>query len=110
MPPNARNLSDRADPQRIIYVAAPLLSYSLSVGLGGNGFVSAFALRRWRSTTSARRKRNAGNCELIDDVAVLLTAFMWFVVAGIGVIALMSGGVTWGMPSATPCSPWPSSG
>ncbi len=89
--------------KRIIYVAAPLLSYSLSVGLGGNGFVSAFlcgmALNYVRTTQDKRRE-----LELIDDVAVLLTAFMWFVVAGIGVIALMSGGVTWAS-SATRSSP-----
>ncbi|APE18252.1 sodium:proton exchanger [Mycobacterium sp. WY10] len=82
--------------KRIIYVAAPLLSYSLSVGLGGNGFVSAFlcgmALNYVRKIQHKRRE-----LELIGDVAVLLTAFMWFVVAGIGVIALMSGGVTWGI-------------
>ncbi|SBS72323.1 Sodium/hydrogen exchanger [uncultured Mycobacterium sp.] len=86
--------------KRIIYVAAPLLSYSLSVGLGGNGFVSAFlcgmALNYVRTAHDKHRE-----LELIDDVAVLLTAFMWFVVAGIGVIALMSGGVTWGMVGYT---------
>ncbi|MCV7176238.1 cation:proton antiporter [Mycolicibacterium sphagni] len=86
--------------KRIIFVAAPLLSYSLSVGLGGNGFVSAFlcgmALNYVRRAQGNRRE-----LELIDDVAVLLTAFMWFVVAGIGVIALMSGGITWGMVGYT---------
>ncbi len=94
--------------KRIIYVAAPLLSYSLSVGLGGNGFVSAFlcgmALNYMRTTRRAGAERPGDlaehkrrELELIGDVAVLLTAFMWFVVAGIGVIALMSGGVTWGI-------------
>jgi NhaP-type Na+/H+ or K+/H+ antiporter len=86
--------------KRIIFVAAPLLSYSLSVGFGGNGFVSAFlcgmALNYVRRAQGNRRE-----LELIDDVAVLLTAFMWFVVAGIGVIALMSGGITWGMVGYT---------
>lgn len=86
--------------KRIIYVAAPLLSYSLSVGLGGNGFVSAFlcgmALNYVRHAQDNRRE-----LELIDDIAVLLTAFMWFVVAGIGVIALMSGGVSMGMVGYT---------
>ena len=104
--------------KRIIYVAAPLLSYSLSVGLGGNGFVSAFlcgmalnyvrTIRRAGGTAPPKARGRAERpedlaehkhreLELIDDVAVLLTAFMWFVVAGIGVIALMSGGVTWGI-------------
>jgi NhaP-type Na+/H+ or K+/H+ antiporter len=98
--------------KRIIYVAAPLLSYSLSVGLGGNGFVSAFlcgmALNYVREVrrAGAERPRDLAEhkrreLELIDDVAVLLTAFMWFVVAGIGVIALMSGGVTWGIVGYT---------
>jgi NhaP-type Na+/H+ or K+/H+ antiporter len=98
--------------KRIIYVAAPLLSYSLSVGLGGNGFVSAFlcgmALNYVREVRRAGAERPGDlaehkrrELELIDDVAVLLTAFMWFVVAGIGVIALMSGGVTWGIVGYT---------
>jgi NhaP-type Na+/H+ or K+/H+ antiporter len=98
--------------RRIIYVAAPLLSYSLSVGLGGNGFVAAFlcgmALNYVRQVRRAGAQRPGDltedkhrELELIDDVAVLLTAFMWFVVAGIGVIALMSGGVTWGMVGYT---------
>lgn len=86
--------------KRIIFVAAPLLSYSLSVGLGGNGFVSAFlcgmALNYVRESSDNRQE-----LELIDDIAVLLIAFMWFVVAGIGVIALMSGGVTMGMVGYT---------
>lgn len=95
------NVADRRNlmteqSKRIIYVAAPLLSYSLSVGVGGNGFVAAFlcgmALNYVRTAQDTRRE-----LELIDDVAVLLTAFMWFVVAGIGVIALMSGGVSMGM-------------
>jgi NhaP-type Na+/H+ or K+/H+ antiporter len=96
---DGRNLMTEQS-RRIIYVAAPLLSYSLSVGLGGNGFVSAFlcgmALNYVRQTEDKHRE-----LELIDDVAVLLTAFMWFVVAGIGVIALMSGGITWGMVGYT---------
>lgn len=86
--------------RRIIFVAALLLSYSLSVGLGGNGFVSAFlcgmALNYVRESSDNREE-----LELIDDIAVLLIAFMWFVVAGIGVIALMSGGVTMGMIAYT---------
>ncbi|MBB3601802.1 NhaP-type Na+/H+ or K+/H+ antiporter [Mycolicibacterium sp. BK556] len=98
--------------KRIIYVAAPLLSYSLSVGLGGNGFVAAFlcgmALNYVRQVRRAGAQRPGESVadkhrelELIDDVAVLLTAFMWFTVAGIGVIALMSGGVTWGIVGYT---------
>lgn len=92
---DGRNLMTEQS-KRIVYVAAPLLSYSLSVGLRGNGLVSAFlcgmALNYVRTAQDTRRE-----LELIDDVAVLLTAFMWFVVAGIGVIALMSGGVSIGM-------------
>ncbi|WP_431238708.1 cation:proton antiporter [Mycolicibacterium aichiense] len=108
---DGRNLMTEQS-KRIIYVAAPLLSYSLSVGLGGNGFVSAFlcgmALNYVRKVRRAGAERPGDfaedkrrELELIDDVAVLLTAFMWFVVAGIGVIALMSGGVTWGIVGYT---------
>ncbi|MEZ0356916.1 cation:proton antiporter [Mycobacterium sp. SA01] len=118
---DGRNLMTEQS-KRIIYVAAPLLSYSLSVGLGGNGFVSAFLcgmalnyvrkVRRAGGTAPPKARGRAERpgdlaedkhreLELIDDVAVLLTAFMWFVVAGIGVIALMSGGVTWGIVGYT---------
>ncbi len=91
------NLAERKNwmtdqSKRIIFVAAPLLSYSLSVGIGGNGFVAAFLCGM--ALNYARRSENTHQeMALIDDIADLLTAFMWFVVAGIGVLALMAGDI-----------------
>lgn len=82
--------------KRIILVAAPVLAWALSVGIGGNGFVSSFvcgiAFQYVRRSPDFRQE-----LELVDDVAVLLTAAMWFVISGIGVLAVMSGGVSIGM-------------
>jgi NhaP-type Na+/H+ or K+/H+ antiporter len=75
--------------RRLILVAAPLLSYGLSVGIGGNGFVSAFvcgiAIKYlWRTPAIQ------DDLELVDDVGFLLTAAMWFVIGGVAVLALSS--------------------
>lgn len=78
--------------RRLILVAAPLLSYGLSVGVGGNGFVSAFvcgiAIRYLWHTPGIR-----DDLELIDDIGFLLTAAMWFVIGAVAVLALSS--VSW---------------
>jgi NhaP-type Na+/H+ or K+/H+ antiporter len=75
--------------KRLILVAAPLLSYGLSVGVDGNGFVSAFVCGiavpyLWRSPGIR------GELELIDDVGFMLTAAMWFVIGAVAVLALAS--------------------
>jgi NhaP-type Na+/H+ or K+/H+ antiporter len=79
--------------RRIMLVVAPLLSFSLSEGLGGNGFVAAFvcgiAFHYIRHAEDIEREM-----ELVDDNATLLTATMWFAFGGIGTIALMYGGIT----------------
>jgi NhaP-type Na+/H+ or K+/H+ antiporter len=79
--------------RRIMLVVAPLLSFSLSEGLGGNGFVAAFvcgiAFHYIRRAQDMEREM-----ELVDDTATLLTATMWFAFGGIGTIALMNGGIT----------------
>jgi sodium/hydrogen antiporter len=76
--------------KRLILVTAPLLSYGLSVGIHGNGFVSAFvcgiAVNYLRRSPTFRR-----DLELVDDVGVLLTAAMWFVLGAVTVLALTSG-------------------
>jgi NhaP-type Na+/H+ or K+/H+ antiporter len=75
--------------RRLILVAAPLLSYGLSVGIGGNGFVSAFvcgiAIRYLWHTPGIR-----DDLELIDDIGFVLTAAMWFVIGAVAVLALSS--------------------
>jgi NhaP-type Na+/H+ or K+/H+ antiporter len=75
--------------RRLILVAAPLLSYGLSVGIGGNGFVSAFvcgiAIKYlWRTPAIH------DDLALVDDVGFLMTAVMWFVIGGVAVLALSS--------------------
>lgn len=92
------NIAERRDlmteqSRRIMLVVAPLLSYSVSEGLGGNGFVAAFvcgvAFHYIRRAQDSDREM-----ELIEDNATLLTATMWFAFGGIGTIALMYGGIT----------------
>lgn len=81
--------------RRLILVAAPLLAFSISVGIDGNGIVSAFVcgiaynyLRRSQSI--------AHELELVDDVGLLLAVVMWFVFGATAVLAL-SAGVTVGV-------------
>lgn len=78
---------------RLLFVAAPVLSYGVSVGVEGNGFVSAFvcgiAMRSLR-----RSDRVAEHLELVDDVGFLLALSMWFVFGAATVFALADG-VSW---------------
>jgi sodium/hydrogen antiporter len=85
-----------AQSRRVILVAVPLLAYTGSIAIHGNGFVAAFvcgiayvALRR---TEGSLRD----DLELLDDVGFLLTAIMWFVFGAAAVLAL-SGGVPLGV-------------
>jgi sodium/hydrogen antiporter len=96
----ATNAAERRDlmteqSKRVILVAVPVLAYTCSIAIHGNGFVAAFvcgiayvALRR--SEPAALRDE----LELLDDVSFLLTAIMWFVFGAAAVIAL-SDGVPW---------------
>lgn len=82
-----------AQAKRVILVAAPLGSFALSSGLGGNGFVAAFVcglvFRRVR-----REEAHLRELELIDDVGFLLTMMMWFVFGTVVVYTLWLG-VPW---------------
>jgi hypothetical protein len=64
--------------KRLLIVVAPILSYGLSVGIGGNGFVSAFvcgiALNSLRRSDTFREQLASA-----DDIGFLLAATMWFV-------------------------------
>ena len=98
------NVAERGDlmtgqSKRVILVAVPLLAYTVSVAIHGNGFVSAFvcgiayvALRTRAEQQDALRDE----IELLDDVSFLLTAIMWFVFGATTVLAL-SDGVPWGV-------------
>jgi sodium/hydrogen antiporter len=96
----ATNIAERrglmtGQAKRVILVAAPLLSFGASLGIGGNGFVSAFvcgiAFNYFRSSPTFTTE-----LELVDDVGFLLASGMWFVFGLIAVVAL-GYGVPWGM-------------
>lgn len=99
----ASNAAERRDlmtaqSKRVILVAVPLLAYTASIAIHGNGFVSAFvcgiayvALRKTVETGALR-----ADLELLDDISFLLTAIMWFVFGAAAVLAL-SGGVPVGL-------------
>lgn len=81
--------------KRLILVAAPMLSYGLSLAAHGNGFVSAFVCGiafHYLSRSEAIR----GELELLDDIGFLLSAGMWFVFGATAVLALTFG-VSWQM-------------
>ncbi|MCW2730299.1 MAG: NhaP-type Na+/H+ and antiporters with a unique C-terminal domain protein [Mycobacterium sp.] len=89
------NVAERRDlmtgqSKRVILVAIPLLAYTLSIAVHGNGFVSAFvcgiAFMGLRRSQNIRRE-----LDLLDDVGFLLTVVMWFVFGATTVIALSAG-------------------
>lgn len=89
------NIAERRDlmtaqAKRVILVAAPLLAFGASLGLGGNGFVSAFvcglAYNYFRSSPGFHAE-----LELVDDMGFLLAGLMWFVFGLTAVFALGSG-------------------
>ena len=89
------NLAERHDlmteqSKRIVLVAIPLLAYTLSVVIHGNGFVSAFVCGI--TFMGLRRSQNIRReLDLLDDVGFLLTVVMWFVFGATTVIALSAG-------------------
>ncbi len=80
--------------KRMILVAAPLLSFAVSVAIAGNGFVSAFVCGI--AFNFLRRSESGSDLELIDDVGFLLAVLMWFLFGGAVVAAL-----AFGVPAAT---------
>ncbi|MCW2511210.1 MAG: NhaP-type Na+/H+ and antiporters with a unique C-terminal domain protein [Mycobacterium sp.] len=89
---NVAELRDLMTEQskRVILVATPLMAYTLSIAVHGNGFVSAFvcgiAFIGLRRSQNIRRE-----LDLLDDVGFLLTVVMWFVFGATTVIALSEG-------------------
>jgi NhaP-type Na+/H+ or K+/H+ antiporter len=82
--------------KRLIMVAAPGVSYTLSLGVHGNGFVAAFVCgigyHYFRHSQDAKRE-----LELIEDISFLLQAAMWFVFGGVLLIAYWAAGLTVGI-------------
>ncbi|MGE2716367.1 cation:proton antiporter [Mycolicibacterium litorale] len=80
-----------AQSKRLVLVAAPLLAFGLSLGIDGNGFVSAFVcgivFKYLRQSDDIRR-----DLELVDDVGFLLTVGMWFAF-GATAVAILDHGV-----------------
>jgi sodium/hydrogen antiporter len=86
---------------RIAVVVAPLLTYTVTVAIEGNGFVAAFVCGiafRFVRQLGARRRRGAApphaDFELIEDTTAMLAIGMWFFF-GITTIFALSTGVDW---------------
>jgi NhaP-type Na+/H+ or K+/H+ antiporter len=100
-----------AQSARVAVLLAPLLTYTATVAIDGNGFVASFvcgiAFRYVHRLLKARRVR-AGRADradiradalntdlhLLEDVTGLLTMTMWFVV-GIAAVLVFYLGVSW---------------
>lgn len=82
------NMSDRS--RRLILVCTPVLAYTVNVASHGNGFVAAFvcgiAFNGLRRYSDERRE-----LELLDDVAFLLSAVLWFVFGAVAWYVLEEG-------------------
>lgn len=82
--------------KRVLVVAAPALTYTVSLWAEGNGFVAAFvcgvAYHYFRHSQEVEHE-----LELLDDISFLLMAAMWFVFGGVALIAYWRAGVTVGL-------------
>ncbi|MCK0172591.1 sodium:proton antiporter [Mycolicibacterium sp. F2034L] len=75
---------------RVLLVAAPLLTFALSLSVGGNGFVAAFVCGI--AMNNLRKSRNIrAELELVDDVGFLLAMVMWLAFGAVAVVALQDG-------------------
>jgi NhaP-type Na+/H+ or K+/H+ antiporter len=97
----AANFAERkglmsAQSKRVLVVAAPALTYTISLWAEGNGFVAAFvcgiAYRYFRHAQEPELE-----LELLDDISFLLMAAMWFVFGGVALIAYWHAGLTVGL-------------
>jgi sodium/hydrogen antiporter len=90
--------------RRLLVIVAPILSYGLSIAIGGNGFISAFvcgiAMSSLRRTETFYQQLASA-----DDIGFLLTSLMWFVFGCATVMALWNG-IPWRtVVFALRCSP-----
>ncbi|MEU0881429.1 cation:proton antiporter [Lentzea sp. NPDC005914] len=93
---------------RVAVLLAPLLTYTATVAIDGNGFVASFvcgiafryvhrllkARRVHKGRAEARSDELDTDLHLLEDVTGLLTMTMWFVV-GIAAVLIFSLGVSW---------------
>jgi len=87
-------MTDRS--RRIAVVVAPLLTYTVTVAIEGNGFVAAFvcgiAFRAVRQIGARRRKAEPhADFELIEDTTAMLSIGMWFFFGIVAVFAFTTG-------------------
>ncbi|WP_328475355.1 cation:proton antiporter [Actinoplanes sp. NBC_00393] len=87
--------------RRIAVVVAPLLSYTATVAVGGNGFVASFVcgitFRYLREVVPRRRIKEVhttDDLQLLEDVTALLTIGMWLYLGNATVLAVRDG-VSW---------------
>jgi len=78
---------------RLLIIVAPILSYGLSIVIGGNGFISAFvsgiAMAGLRRSETFRQQLASA-----DDIGFLLAALMWFVF-GCATVMAPGNGIPW---------------
>ncbi|MEV6444960.1 cation:proton antiporter [Amycolatopsis sp. NPDC051716] len=96
---------------RVAVLLAPLLTYTVTVGIDGNGFVASFvcgiafryvhrqAQARFLRAAPAARRAAGGlvlgpDLRLLEDVTALMTTVMWFMV-GVSAVLIVSLGVSW---------------
>ncbi|SDJ45262.1 cation:proton antiporter [Streptomyces indicus] len=90
-----------AQSRRILVLVAPLLAYTATVALEGNGFVASFvcgiAFRYVRQAPTRRRGADAPDASdfrLIEDTTQIMTMGMWFFF-GNAVVFALSGPAHW---------------
>ncbi|MEU8820274.1 cation:proton antiporter [Actinoplanes sp. NPDC048796] len=100
------NLADRhgwttGQSRRITVVAAPLLAYTATAAIGGNGFVAAFVcglafryLRHVRPNHPVKHRAQTPDLQLLEDTAAMATIAMWFYL-GNAVVLTVRYGVGW---------------
>ncbi|WP_233225690.1 cation:proton antiporter domain-containing protein [Amycolatopsis sp. CA-126428] len=96
---------------RVAVLLTPLLTYTVTVGIDGNGFVASFVCgiafryvhrqaqaRFLRGTPAARRAAGGPvlgpDLRLLEDVTALMTTVMWFMV-GVSAVLIVSLGGSW---------------
>jgi NhaP-type Na+/H+ or K+/H+ antiporter len=92
------NAAERRDAmseqsKRLLIIAAPILSYGVSVGIGGNGFISAFVCGIVMNTIR-RSKTFRQQLASADDIGFVLAAVMWFVF-GCATVVAFDNGIPW---------------
>ncbi|MFD5106595.1 cation:proton antiporter domain-containing protein [Streptomyces cinereoruber] len=96
------NLAQRADfmtdqSRRIIGLVIPLLTYTSTVAVHGNGFVAAFVAGvAFRYVRQARQRHGGAapagsDLQLVEDTSALMTMVMWFFFGNAVVLAFVVG-------------------